>query len=295
LIEVDRCLICEGPLRNERLGTVAPFLAQRIWQRKPFSVRLAECSDCGFIFFNPRLEAFEEVRLYSGYRGVEYQRMRHSFEPWYTEAFNASLSSKEAWLHRKQSLTSLFRDQLNFGFRTFGDILDFGGDNGDLIADLVPATRRFVYEISGVETVAGVEPLRSLEKCREHSFDLIVSSNVLEHVGSPHEVARQIASLSGSETLVFNEVPYEFATGVQSTLKRIAQMALLAGTRPAVAGSMLGPGMFNVMHEHVNYYSPRSFNRLMERSGFKVVASGIYTLKGGLLGERFVWNLAKRA
>ena len=295
MIEVDRCIVCEGPLRSERLGIVAPFLAQRIWQRKPFSVRLAECSDCGFVFFNPRLEASEEVRLYSGYRGVEYQKTRHSFEPWYTEAFNASLSNKEAWANRKQCLASVFRDQLNIGSRTFGNILDFGGDHGDLIADLVAATRRFVYEISGVGTVSGVEPLRSLGECREHSFDLIVSSNVLEHVGSPHEVIGQIASLSGPETLVFNEVPYESATGFHSTLKRIAQTALLAGTRPAVARSMLGPGMFNVMHEHVNYFSPSSINRLMERSGFKVVASGTYTLKGGLLGERVVWNLSKRA
>lgn len=258
-------------------------------------MRLAECSECGFIFFNPRLEAAEEVRLYSGYRGAEYQRKRQFFEPWYTEAFNASLSSKEAWVSRKQRLAGLFRDELKLGSRTFGTILDFGGDHGDLIADLVPARRRFVYEISGVDTVPGVERLRSLTECREHCFDLIISSNVLEHVGSPHEVISQVASLSGSETLVFNEVPYESATGFQTRLKRVAQLGVLAGTRPAVARSILGPGMLNLMHEHVNFYSPKSLNRLMEKSGFKIIASGIYTLKSGLLGERLTWQLAKPA
>ncbi len=274
---------------------VTPFLAQRIWQKKPFSIALSECSDCGFMFFNPRLEPSEENSLYSGYRGLEYQKMRHSFEPWYTEKLNASLSSPEAWQHRKGLLASLFRDKLNLGGRQVEKVLDFGGDHGDLIADLVPASRRFVYEISGVNPIAGVEPLRNMEECRQHRFDLIVTSNVLEHVGSPRDVIAQIASIATPETLVFNEVPYESVTDWRSRLKRLVQGGLLTVTRPALASRVLGPGMFNLMHEHVNYFSPRSLGRLMEVSGFQVINSGDYTLCTGLLGARMVWNLAQKA
>jgi hypothetical protein len=273
---------------------VTPFLAQRIWQRKSFPVQLSECADCGFMFFNPRLEPSEEIILYAGYRGPEYQKMRHSFEPWYTEKFNAGLSSPEAWQRRKKLLSSLFRDRLNLGGRTFGAVLDFGGDRGDLIADLVPASRRFVYEISGVDLLAGVEPLRSVEECRQHRFDLIVTSNVLEHVGSPCNVIAQIASIASSETLVFNEVPYECGTDMRIRLKRIAQAGVLAATRPRLAWQGLGPGMLNLMHEHVNYFSPRSLDRLMELSGFKILASGYYDVSDGLLGERMAWSLAQR-
>jgi hypothetical protein len=246
------------------------------------------------MFFNPRLEPAEETQLYSGYRSPEYRTMRHSFEPWYTEKFNAGLSSPEAWQYRKKLLTSLFRDALHLGGRTFGNVLDFGGDRGDLIADLVPASQRFVYEISGVNLVAGVAPLRSVEECRQHHFDLIVTSNVLEHVGSPRDVIAQIASIASSDTLVFNEVPCESVTEIRTRLKRIAQAGVLAATRPTLAWQLLGPGMFNLMHEHVNYFSSGSLDRLMEVSGLKVLASGLYTLSEGLLGARMVWSLAQK-
>lgn len=274
---------------------VTPFLAQRIWQRVPFSVRLSECSECGFNFFNPRLEPAEENSLYSGYRGPEYQKMRHGFEPWYTEAFNAGLSSPESWRRRKKLLGAIFNDRLALSGRSFGNVLDFGGDRGDLIVDLVRASRRFVYEISGVDPIAGVEALRSLEECSQHRFDLIVTSNVLEHVGSPRDVIAQIATVCGPDTLVFTEVPLESVTGLRTRLKRIAQAGLLAVTHPAAALQIVGPGMFQLMHEHVNYYSQKSLNRLMEVSGFKVLASGEYIVSEGFLGEKMVWNLAQKS
>jgi Methyltransferase domain len=294
LIQVDRCVICGGAFRRQGRGFVTPFVAQRIWQRQPFPVRLSECAECGFMFFNPRLEASEEMGLYSGYRSPEYQKMRKSFEPWYTEKFNAGLSSPAAWQHRKQLLSSLFRDRLSLSGHTFCNVLDFGGDRGDLITGLVPASRRFVYEISGVDPVDGVEPLRSLEECRQNQFDLIVTSNVLEHVGSPCDVVAQISSIANSSTLVFNEVPYESVTDFRTRLKRVVQAVVLAATHPTLAWRVIRPGMFNLMHEHVNYFTPRSLDRLMEVSGFKVLDSGDYASSEGLLGERVVWNLAQK-
>jgi hypothetical protein len=246
------------------------------------------------MFFNPRLEASEENALYTGYRGPEYQQMRYSFEPWYTEKFNAGLSTPESWQHRKKLLSDLFQNRLKLGGRSFVNVLDFGGDRGDLIASLVPASRKFVYEISGVDLVEGVEPLRSLEECRQHHFDLIITSNVLEHVGSPCNLIEQIASLSGPDTLVFNEVPYESVADVRTRLKRIAQIGLLIATRPASAWQTLGPGMLNLMHEHVNYFAPQSLNRLMQVSGFNVLDGGDYALSQGFLGERMVWNLSQK-
>jgi hypothetical protein len=47
------------------------------------------------------------------------------------------------------------------------------------------------------------------------------------------------------------------------------------------------------MHEHVNYFAPRSLDRLMEVSGFQVLDSGDYVLSAGLLGGRMAWSLAQ--
>lgn len=294
MIGVDECVICGCTSLRQKRGVVSPFLAKRIWERKPFPVALADCFDCGFEFFNPRLVTTEEERLYAGYRSTEYQTMRRSFEPWYTEKLNADLSSPESWQHRKSLIASLFRERLNLDGRTFDSVLDFGGDRGDLIAELFPASRRFVYEISGVKPIAGVEPLRTLEECRRHPIDLIITSNVLEHVGSPREVISQIATIAGPQTRVFNEVPLESPTDWRSRLKRLAQTGILSITRPALAWQVTGRGMFNLMHEHVNYFSQHSLDRLMQVSGFDVVTSGDYVVSGGFLGLRMVWNLTQK-
>lgn len=294
MIQAEACVICGGVFSRQRRGVVTPFLAHRIWHRRPFPVQLSECGECGFLFFDGRLEPAEEKALYSGYRGPEYQKMRYSFEPWYTEKFNVALSCAESFQRRTASLKALFRDRLRLSGRTFTNVLDFGGDRGDLIADLVPASRRFVYDISGVESVPGVEALRTLEECRRHHFDLIVISNVLEHVGSPRDVVAQVASISGPETLFFDEVPLESVTDLRTRLKRIAQAGVLAVTRPAVAMQVIGSGMFNVMHEHVNYFNSRAHNRLMDVSGFKVLDSGDYIFSPGILPERMAWSLSQK-
>jgi hypothetical protein len=293
VIAVDRCVVCGGALGSSRRGVVTPFVAQRIWQRSAFPIELASCTDCGFAFFNPRLEPGEEALLYRGYRGEEYQKSRQSFEPWYSEQLNASIGAPGAWRHRIGLLQQLFHQRLKLDGRTFGNVLDFGGDHGELIAELVPASRRFVYEISGVPPVAGVESLHSLEECRRYRFDLIVTSNVLEHVGAPRELVGQIASIATPGTLVFNEVPLESVTDWRSRLKRAVQVGWLAARRPAIAVKIMRPGIFNLMHEHVNYFSERSLNRLMEACGFQILDSGSYVVSTGVLGLEMVWNLAQ--
>ena len=57
MIEVPTCVICDGPIRQVKRAIVAPFLAKRIWDRKPFVLDLVKCDACEFMFYNPRLGA----------------------------------------------------------------------------------------------------------------------------------------------------------------------------------------------------------------------------------------------
>jgi len=93
MIEVAHCVICNGAIAKVKRALVAPFLAARIWNRKPFCVELVRCKGCGFLFYNPRPDDEELQRLYSDYRKDEYLRMRHASEPWYTAQFNEDLAS----------------------------------------------------------------------------------------------------------------------------------------------------------------------------------------------------------
>jgi hypothetical protein len=203
---VDRCVVCAEPIFTRKRGIVSPFLARRIWNRSPMPIHLVQCQGCGFLFFNPRLEADEEQRLYAGYRQREYQQMRQACEPWYTPKFNASISDPNLMDVRRQKLASILKTHLSGIARPA--ILDFGGDRGRLIQDLIPDAAGSIYDISGADPVDGVGVCRSLAECRSREFDLIVCSNVLEHVGFPRTIMGQMAGIAAPKTMVFVEVPW---------------------------------------------------------------------------------------
>ena len=254
----------------------APFLARRVWNRPPFRVDLVRCRACGFMFFNPRMTGEEEQRLYSGYRSDEYQKMRLSCEPWYTEAFNERLNSPEVWKTRKEKLADVFKR--HFYEQPIASILDFGGDRGDLIVDLVPGAERFVYDISRVEPLPGITSLHDLDACSARRFDLIVSSNVLEHVNYPRQFLGQIADVAAPGKLVFIEVPYETPYSALNLAKRLAQNVILLAARTGIGLRLMRPAAMIQMHEHVNFFNPRALEQLVRAMGWSMISSGVYPL-----------------
>jgi 2-polyprenyl-3-methyl-5-hydroxy-6-metoxy-1,4-benzoquinol methylase len=110
-----------------------------------------------------------------------------------------------------------------------------------------------VHDISGVEVVAGAERI-DRDRIPERDFDLVVCSQVLEHVPSPAELMREIASVLSPHTLLYVEVPHE----------------------PLIRDH---PGDLNLgalkrhWHEHVNFYTEPSLRRLLDQAGLQVLAS----------------------
>jgi 2-polyprenyl-3-methyl-5-hydroxy-6-metoxy-1,4-benzoquinol methylase len=285
------CLVCGETITKRRKGVVAPFLAHRIWDRKPFAVELLECQACQFKFYNPRLGDEEQGKLYAGYRESQYQQLRHSFEPWYTERFNASLSSPETVRRRRAIFARIFSEHIRpCGVRS---VLDFGGARGELVQNLIPGGEACVYDISSVEPLPGVQK-RSLQDCiSTKGFDLIVTSNVLEHVSSPRQFLGQIASIASEGTLVFVEVPWESPSGCAAWAKRLVQHIALGVARPKVTLSLLEVGALTVMHEHVNFFAPVTLERLMVSMQWKVIAGGVYRFGNSPLAGRIIWSLAR--
>jgi hypothetical protein len=285
------CVVCEGAITSRRHGLVAPFLARRIWDRPSFGVELVRCGDCGFIFFDPRLDAAEESRLYAGYRLQGYQRMRQESEPWYTPKFNAALSGEPFMQARRATLASMLAPRLA-GIRN-PKILDFGGDRGELISGIIPGSSPFVWEISGVEPLEGVRACRDLDECKEIEFDLILCSNVLEHVGLPRNILQQIRQIATPRTLIFLEVPFESPFGTTLIARRLAQIGILAITRPGIVLQVTRPGFLYMMHEHINYFDSRSINTLVASAGGTVLESGTYRLKGPGGTVSMGWSLGR--
>jgi Methyltransferase domain len=288
LIEVRECVICEGGIRRLRRALVAPFLAERIWKRSPFCVDLVGCESCGFMFYNPRLEASEERRLYADYRLGEYQRMRQASEPWYTKRFNAGLASESSYEYRRGLLRGILREHLRG--RKVERVLDYGGDRGDLVSGLVDGAAAYVYDISGIAPAKGVTATRDPAGTRA---DLIVNSNVLEHVGFPRQIVADMVKMAPSGGLIFVEVPSESPFGAMRMMRRVAQIGWMAARRPSLARFVARPASLYLMHEHINFYGPRALGALMRKCGCSMVAQGTYEIGGKLLGGVMAWYLGR--
>jgi SAM-dependent methyltransferase len=252
-----------------------------------------KCTACGLFFFNPRLEPDEEARLYSGYRGAEYQSVRQHFEPWYTQRFNASITSAEFLELRKTKIREILQKHLSA--KQSWRILDFGGAQGELVLNLIPGAEPYVYDVSGVESLDGVHACAGLDECRNQNFDLIICSNVLEHLGSPRRVIDQIRQVATPDTLVWVDVPHESPCGSTLVGRRLLQTAVLALTRPRVALSLAKPGALYLMHEHVNFFGEQALRCTLGSAGWTVAESGSYGLRGPLGRQEWVWALARAA
>ncbi len=289
MIEVSQCVICDGPIRQLKRALVAPFLARRIWNRAPFCVDLVKCESCGFMFYNPRLEDEDLQREYRGYRSEEYLKMRHSFEPWYTAKFNASLAGEAHYVTRRAKLAPIFRRHL--GPRKIDRVLDYGGDHGDLVLGLFEGAELFLYDISGATALPGVTPISDPTSCKA---DLIINSNVLEHVGFPRIEVDQILKAAPGGGLIFLEVPCEAALGMKRIVRRIAQIGLMSLAKPSLVLHIMRPATLYMMHEHINYFTEHALTTLVQRCGATVIDSGTYPLISPAGNEDVAWVLGEK-
>jgi hypothetical protein len=289
MIEVSSCVICGSPIRQLKRALVAPFMAERIWGRKPFCVDLVRCESCDFIFYNPRLDESDLPKLYSGYRAEEYCRMRHSSEPWYTDKFNADLASEESYQKRRARLAPILLQ--NIKDRKINRILDHGGDRGDLVVGLFPGAEAFVYDISGIPATKGVTSIGDPAACRA---DLIINSNVLEHVGFPIDLVTRILHATPEGGLVFLEVPCEVPLGFARIARRLAQICVMTFFHPSLARYIFRPATLYMMHEHINYFTERSLTSLMRACGGTVFASGSYSSSGRAGNVDMAWCLGSK-
>ena len=290
MVEVTDCVICGGGIRRLKRALVAPFVAERTWKRKPFCVDLVKCESCGFIFYNPRLDDADLRNLYLNYRSDEYQKMRYASEPWYTQRFNKDLASASSYEFRRGRLGPILKQTL--GRRKISRILDYGGDRGDLVAGLIEGAEPFVYDISGVAAAEGVTATSDPAGCKA---DLIINSNVLEHVGFPRILIGEILNAAPKDGLVYIEVPCELATGLTRILRRIAQIGIMTIMRPAQAAHVLRLSSLYMMHEHINYFTEHTLAELVKSCGGTVIAAGSYASSGRAGNADMAWCLGAKA
>lgn len=278
-----RCLCCIADIETQATLTSA-FLSQRAWGGGIEWSTTSKCPVCNFAFHGRGLSDEEVSKYYQGYRDEEYFRGRNSFEPFYTRKVHESLdehmggparrAALRGYLDRFQAVLPAEANEI--------DILDYGGGQGRLIAEL--PGRKFVFDLSGEVPVDGVV---SISKSELHPgrFDLVICAQMIEHATDPYSVMLDLLALLKPGGYLYIEVPYDetwrdlsldgrLRRWILGLAKRNARFNVvwdIYGTAFRVKLKVLPPFAFVPVREHLNYFAPDSLRALGSRAGAEIV------------------------
>ena len=276
-----RCILC-GSEKIRTIDTViSDFVMARITdgfvpdQGMNTPVRLCHCEDCTFGFYDYRFSDEETSRLYADYRGKQYQQTRERYECFYTAKVNDALNRDTIALEeQKRVITKMIGEPVD---RELEVALDHGGNEGRTFTDQIGTKEKYVYDISGVKTVEGVTCLTDEAALGERHYDFIMCNMVFEHLSDPVETLRELRALGSPDTYYYIEVPSEDPFTSQNKFGILKNLSLLFS--PYYSPIRLVRYYFRrrklpfmPMHEHINFFTPRSIRRMAEQNGFQVIA-----------------------
>jgi hypothetical protein len=220
----------DSGLREVRLGTHYPICMTK------------GCLKCGTTFSDVRFSDEEMGSLYYRYQDSNYNERRCHYEREYKERIDKLSTSCGDPAYVKS--IEKFIDPSNTYMPT--RILDWGGDTGLNTPFRGAGVSTEIYDICGNEPVGGIYAANK-DELALHVYDLIVCSNVLEHVSNPYEVVWSIAPLMDEDTLFYIEVPFEDVPFEKK----------------------------NFWHEHINMFTVNGIRILLLRCGLTVIRSAI--------------------
>lgn len=275
-----KCILC-GSERIKTVDTViSDFVMARI--RPDFKadcgmntpVRLCFCEACTFAFYDYRISDAESALLYRDYRGESYQKTRQKYECWYTPKVNRALNEDLNGLREQKTvIAEILHANTDREIRT---ALDYGGNEGRTFFPALGTEQKFVFDISKVKTLDGITGISDYDALKQHTFDFIMCNHLFEHLADPQDVLRRIRAAGDKNTLFYIEVPSE------NPFTRVNKFSVLHNLR-MMTDPLFNPVLlvraylhkrrqpFMPMHEHINFYTPKSMCRMLKRNGFAVL------------------------
>ena len=255
------CICCASTNLNRSPAVLMPFVAYRAFGHQPVEItgdwglrdlrqgmayslcNSLQCQDCGVLFLDYRFTDQQMAALYQNYRDATYNAQRIHFEPGYANVAAHYqqradyITEVEAWLERYLPPEPR--------------VLDWGGDTGINSPFLGRAAPLHVYDISGVDVLPGATRIGAEHLKRQH-YDLVVCSEVLEHVPFPFEFLQQLSPVLDSDTLLYLEVPHEALIREHPDNRQLAPLK-------------------RHWHEHINFYTEDAVRCMLKRLGLEVV------------------------
>ncbi len=274
------CVCCGSTDLQRYPAILMPFIAHRIYQWEPVVIdeswglntiatghayslcHSLLCQDCHLLFLDIRFSDSELARLYQNYRGDEYTALRDHYEPGY-KARNDGLTQGINYLDAVEAFLAPHLPNII-------SLLDWGGDTGvNTPFKKGEANSIDIYDIGGAETTGKIRKV-SRNNAAQNAYDLVVCSNVLEHVPYPKNLLDDIKKVMRPSTVLYLEVPHENLVRDNPT-----PLALLGKKRH--------------WHEHINFFSEASLNALLQKAGFLVLSFKIHDIYSeGVLHSQFM-------
>lgn len=254
--KINSCLCCLSDDLEYKPATQSRFVAWRISGQDPKSNienSLLYCRNCSFHASQIRLTEDEEQKLYDQYRLEEYNRVRTICEPNYVAHLGVFGQYLKA---RKEIIDSIIQKNLSMTELTeVKSVLDYGGGNGEYIPNIFPRSKNYVYDISNVDLLEGIERF-DIES--EQSVDFLMCCQVLEHKSDLEDIMKDLVNLSNK--WLYIEVPYY---------------------------KQSPPDNINI-GEHINFFNQKSLSTLLTRFKIQYVDTVIDASIGvlGILGKR---------
>jgi SAM-dependent methyltransferase len=233
----------------------------------------------------------EMDKLYKNYRDVFYQKQRQKYDSWYTNAINDLFDDQIAYRDRQEFANKFLHEHMDAV--AIKSVLDYGGNNGIHIPQIFINAKKYVFDISGVKTVDGVQSFNNINDAKKQQYDFVMCAHVLEHVPEPNQLLGNLKELVAKNGYLYICVPfdspfYKHKTGkVQFLFNRYFSFRV-------ILDRFLRDWKYPfIMHEHINYFTEDSVKELLERCGLTVIAVNTVITKSALGNGESINVLAK--
>lgn len=265
------CVCCYSVNLIRSSSFLMPFIAHRIFNWKPFLIKkewkinsvqqggmvysscnTLLCLECNLIFLDIRFDNEELNRLYRNYRDKSYEQLRSKYEPGY-KSINKIQNSPINYINKVETfLSPLLKSNII-------NILDYGGGNGNNTPFKSKNKKNIIhiYDVSKQKTCDKRIKIINKKNLLKN-YNLIILSNVIEHLSYPAIVICKLKKLMNKDSILYIEVPLEKI--VKKIWKQKKNDKYILAFRKK-----------KYWHEHVNFYSKKSLIKLLDNNGFKIV------------------------
>ncbi len=234
-----KCIICGQNDCTYDKAHFAPFLTERMFEGEEKETKLIHCLNCGLYYSDYRPTDQETGRLYDCYRDDRYVQQRKKYEP---EYLNEEFSEENYCQERKESVIRFVGPYIDL--KEIKTILDYGGDKGQYIPDEFSYSDKYVYDISGNQTVQGVTLLKNLDTAQRIKWDFILCMHLLEHLSEPLAAIENLVGLLDRNSYLYIELP------MQDYMHQYSNVEI---------------------NEHINFFRETTMNKIAEMFHLKIL------------------------